>query len=223
MNAVADSAPSTARRARPKFLKKITPKTVTDEVGINLGDREWVILNVKAPLVLYDLYGTINRIKTGHTDKGDWTAFVGRFQAVTPDGREFDSGKTHIPVLEDILYSALTAAQETDPKAAIEIAIRVSVKPAPKEKPSATGYEYDVQRLIDARNEADPIARLRAEANANLLTGPSLAGGTSASDTSTASNGASAAASTMSSTGSPAPSEAPAASQSAQKGHHKGK
>jgi hypothetical protein len=221
MNAAADSAPGTARRARPKFLKKITPKTVTDEVGINLGDREWVILNVKAPMVLYDLYGTINRIKTGHTDKGDWTAFVGRFQAVTPDGREFDSGKTHIPILEDILYSALTAAQETDPKAAIEIAIRVSVKPAPKEKPSATGYEYDVQRLIDARNEADPIARLRAEASANLLTGPTASA--LASDTSTAANGASAAASTTGSTGLPAPSEAPATSQSAQKGHHKGK
>jgi hypothetical protein len=222
MNTAADSAAPSTRRARPKFLKKITPKTVTDEVGINLGDREWVILNVKAPVVLYDLYGTINRIKTGHTDKGDWTAFVGRFQAVTPDGREFDSGKTHIPVLEDLLYSALTSAQETDPKAAIEIALRVSVKPAPKEKPSATGYEYDVQRLIEARNESDPIARLRAEANSNLLPGP--ADSTSSSSPAPANGGVSAGAPAGGTPSDPPPAAGAVPAAGAAKGHqHRGR
>ena len=151
-------------KARPKFLKKITPKTVTDEVGPDIKDREWIAVHLKGPLPLYDLYGLINRTKSGHTDKGDWLAFLGQFKAVAPSGQEFESGKAHIPVLEDVIYSALAQAQAENEKAAVEVAIRVGIKPAPKDKPSATGYEYFVERLIETRAENDPITRLMLEA-----------------------------------------------------------
>jgi hypothetical protein len=187
MNASASAA---AAGNRPKFLKKITPKTITDETGVKITDREWVALNLKAPLPLYDLFGVINRTKTGHTDKGDWLAFVGRFQAVSPDGEVFDSGKAHIPVLEDVIYSALTEAQESNPKAAVHIAVRIGIKPAPKDKPSATGYEYWAERLVDAQSEDDPIARLRAEAARPMLAGSAAASTTSeAGKTSEGGNG----------------------------------
>lgn len=162
------NATASAPRARARFLKKITPKTITDEVGPQIGDREWVALNLKTAYPLYDLYGVISRTKSGHTDKGDWLAFLGQFKAVTPDGQQFDSGKAHIPVLEDVIYSALSQAQDANEKASVEVALRIGIKPAPKEKPSATGYEYYAERLVDARPENDPISRLMHEAKAGF-------------------------------------------------------
>lgn len=158
--------------ARPKFLKKITPKTITDEIGVKMADREWVATQLKAPLALYDLFGVISNTKTGHTDKGDWVAFVGRFKAVAPNGQEFDSGKAHIPVLEDVIYSTLAEAQEGGQKATIRVAVRIGIKPAPKDKPSATGYEYWAERLVDLKGDDDPIAMLRAEAGQRALAAP---------------------------------------------------
>lgn len=164
MNAPTGAAP------RGKFLKKITPKTITDEIGVNLGDRKWVETELKGPMPLYDLFGIVVRTKTGHTDKGDWLAFVGQFKAITADGHEFDSGRAHIPVLEDMIYSALTSAKEDGGEGAkVEVALRIGIRPAPKGKPSATGYEYDVQRLVETRSEDDPIRRLMKEASVTTL------------------------------------------------------
>lgn len=166
MNAPASAIP---------FLKKITPKTVTEAVGIDL-------LSLPRPVqgrVLYDLFGTISGYKQKADDKsekGMWTQFLGRFQAVTPDGEVFDSGKTHIPVLEDIILATFMSAKESNPRTSMEVALRISIKPAPVGKPSMTGYEYDVQRLIaQSPSESDPIARLRAEAAKQqaALPGPS--------------------------------------------------
>ena len=148
------------------FLKKITPKTMCDDVlGIDLADRKWVESSLTDARPLYDLFGIISKTKTGHTDKGDWTAFVGQFKACDPSTGEViaESGKAHINVLEDLVYSHLVQAQEVDPKAQVHIAIRIGIKPAPKGKPSQTGYEYWAERLSKTESVDDPIARLRAE------------------------------------------------------------
>lgn len=152
-----------------KLLRKITPATVTNEIGVNL-------LALPRPIearVLYDLFGVAARTKTGQTDKGPWLAFLGEFEAVTPDGEIFMSGKTHIPVLEDMLYAALQQAQEKDPKATVQLAIRVGIKPAPTTKPSATGYEFDVQSLIPAQtNSAIAALKQLAQQHAPALPAP---------------------------------------------------
>lgn len=169
MNAAAKSL------AKVPFLKKITPKTMCDDVlGIELADRKWVETSLTSPLALYDLLGVISKSKTGHTDKGDWTAFVGRFHACDPNTGEVtaESGKAHIPVLEDLVYSTLVQAQEADPKAQIHIAIRIGIKPAAKGKPSQTGYEYWAERLSKTETADDPIARLRAEVYQPRLAAP---------------------------------------------------
>src|SRR5579863_3741723 len=123
MNAVAKTA------AIP-FLKKITAKTVTEARGINL-----LALNRPVPAqVLYDLFGTINGYKQKaddkNTEKGMWTQFKGRFRAVAPPDADgvilmWESGATHIPVLEDMILSTLQAAQEVDKRANVEIALRI--------------------------------------------------------------------------------------------------
>lgn len=157
---------------RAKFLRKISPKTVMDEVGVDL-------MNLPRPVqarVLYDLFGSTNRVKQGQTDKGPWVAFLGEFQAVTPDGEIFDSGKAHIPVMEDILFMALAKAQEEDAKSTVNVALRIAIKPAPAGKPSATGYEFDVQSILPAK-QSNTIAMLKqqAAAHAGLLPAPKTA------------------------------------------------
>jgi hypothetical protein len=156
------------------FLKKITPKTVTEAQKINL-----LALNRPVPAqVLYDLFGTINGYKQkadDKTDKGMWTQFKGRFRAVAPSGEMWESGATHIPVLEDMILATLQAAKELDPRSNVEVALRIAIVPASPTKPSMTGYEYDVQRLLPAVETAtDPIVLLmQAAAKANP---PQLAG-----------------------------------------------
>lgn len=177
MNAAAQSVAT--------FKKKISPSVIAQERGINLLALERPL---KAPIHLYDLFGTINGVKQGNSAMGDWTAFKGRFVAVTPPDehgqvREFTAGKTHIPVMSDMIFGTLDearAANEGKP-VSIEIALRISIVPANPNKPSMTGYEYDVQFLVQPRREeaTDPIALLRKQAAVNqgapALAAPSAA------------------------------------------------
>lgn len=153
------------KTAAIKFLKKITPKTVTAEQGIDL-------MNMTRPVasqVLYDLFGYINGYKQKTNDLGMWTQFKGQFRAVAPTGEMWESGATHIPVLEDIILSSLQAAKEADPRSRVELALRVMIVPATPGKPSMTGFEYNVQRLLPQNEGAeDPILLLmQAAAKAN--------------------------------------------------------
>lgn len=162
-----------------RMLKKITPKTISEAVS-----QPYDLLELPRPngyvedRHLYDLFGVVNRIRQGATDKGAWVQFKGRFRAVTPEGEVFESGSTHIPggMYEDLLFAAYDEAKaKTGGQAvSIEFAVRVSIKRAPKGKPSATGYEYDVQPLVQRQVSADdPIERLMSEASkAPALPGP---------------------------------------------------
>jgi hypothetical protein len=158
-----------AKTAAIPFLKKITPKTVTEAIG------KIVLTEMNRPVkaqVLYDLFGIVNGVKQKADDKsekGVWTQFKGQFRAVYTDPEtgevfQFESGATHIPMLEDVIHSTLLSAKEQDQRAQLEIAVRVAITPAKPGKPSMTGYEYDVQRLLPQRDDVkDPIAQLIAE------------------------------------------------------------
>lgn len=166
-----------------KMLKKITPKTISESVA-----HPYNLLELPRPngyvedRHLYDLFGVVNRTRQGNTDKGPWTQFKGRFQAVTPDGEVFDSGACHIPggTVEDMLFVALDEARAKANGGAvtIEIALRIMIKRAPPGKPSATGYVYDVQPIIQRELAADdPIARMREQAAKLALPAPEAKNG----------------------------------------------
>jgi len=159
----------------PFFLKKITPKFVTEAIGeINL-------LEMPRPVEAQELYQIFGHVRhaTVVADKSgtkkDSVRFSGKFKAFTPpdaNGEQyiFESGQTFIPVLDEYLYSTLKSAQEVEPGAYLEIAFSVGLKPAAAGKPSMTGYEWEVQKLIaQAPNPDDPIERLRAEAQNQAL------------------------------------------------------
>ena len=139
-----------------KLLRKITPATVCPELRQRLD-------HPKAPkeVVLYDLYGVTNRVKTGETAMGQWTQFKGQFEAITQEGEIVSSGACHIPQpMEDMLLSELTRAQENDKNGTVRFACRVSIVPPTPGKVSATGYEYQCRPLLE--NEGtNPLNELR--------------------------------------------------------------
>lgn len=172
------------------FVRKITPKSVSELLGINL-------LQLQRPVVgrvLYDLFGTVFAATVKPDKSGtkqDSVQFKGEFQAANPETGEAicDSGVFFIPVMDGVLYTAIRNAQDLDPKARIGIALRVAIRPAPADKPSMTGYEFDVQRLIPHDpSKDDPIARLKALARESrlVLTAPATSPAAGAAPTSVA-------------------------------------
>lgn len=219
----------------PFFLKKITPKFVCDAMNQSEpSDKQIHLLQMQRPVEprhLYDLYGvirvaTIKQDKTG--EKPDSVRFSGKLKAYTSadeNGEQyiFESGQTFIPVLDSYLYSALKSAQEVEPGAYLEVALSIGMKTADPGKPSMTGYEWEVQKLITQQPTADdPIERLRLEAKNQQLalaapqktdvptagatseSAGTLAGGTPSSDTK--SNGSSATENSSAAASDPTPS-----------------
>lgn len=195
----------------PFFLKKITPKFVTEAMNQSEPEAQQIhLLQLPRPVVprhLYDLYGII-RVATIVADKSgtkaDSVRFSGKLKAYTEanaDGEQyiFESGQTFIPVLDSYLYSALKSAQEIEPGAYLEVALSIGIKTADPSKPSMTGYEWEVQKLISQPPTVDdPIERLRKEAKSQQLAiaapkavAPTVAETSAAADTSpdTKSNG----------------------------------
>lgn len=151
------------------LLKKISPATVAANKLTRLD-----VDGAPSEVVLYDVYGIIAKTKNGRTDKGDWVAFVGDIEAVTPEGEVYRSPKVFLAQpMEDMLFTALMTAQEADPGATIRFAARVSIVAPAKGKPSLTGYEYRVSPLV-AAEDSNPMQSLRAQAQdaVKLLAAP---------------------------------------------------
>jgi hypothetical protein len=166
----------------PFFLKKITPKFVTEAMNQSEPEADQIhLLALPRPVQprhLYDLYGVI-RTATIVPDKSgtkqDSVRFSGKLKAYTEantDGEQyiFESGQAFVPVLDSYLYSSLKSAQEVEPGAYLEVALSIGIKTADPSKPSMTGYEWEVQKLISQQPTADdPIERLRLEAKNQQL------------------------------------------------------
>jgi len=135
----------------PQLVKKISAKTVCSKID-----------KPTEPVALFNLYGVAHGIKTGDSQYGAWTAFIGNFEALNlKTGERFLSGAAFVPgVVEQLLLSGLTAAQEADANASIQFALQIGVKPAMGSKPSTTGYEYTVTPLVDIQAN-DPLAALK--------------------------------------------------------------
>lgn len=174
----AQTSTSGAPLTATPFLRKITPKSVSLEVGLDLLKLQRPV----PPLHLYDLFGTVRSARVVEDRSGmnrkPSIKFGGKFKAVTQSGKEFDSGVTFIPVLDEMLATALKEAQDANPDAQIEIALSIGIVTAPEGKPSMTGYEFDVQRILQGPPSVhDPIQRMREQAaQLRRLSGPDSSG-----------------------------------------------
>lgn len=144
-----------------KLLRKISPASVLNETGGQIPRLDQP--NGPTEYFLYNVYGIASKLRTGMTDKGPWTSFKGQFEAITNDGEIFVSGQVFLPQpFEDMLMSSLQQAQQADEKASVQFAVRVFCVPPLKGKPSATGYEYRCESLIESV-ETSPLADLRTK------------------------------------------------------------
>jgi hypothetical protein len=138
------------------LLRKISPATVCPDLLKRLD-----VDGAPAEVVLYDIYGMTNKVKSGSSEKGEWTQFRGEFEAVTPDGEVFVAGGCFLPEpIQSMLHSQMSQAQVEDKNASVKFAVRVSIVKPAKGKPSVTGYEYRVKPIIES-NEESPLKALR--------------------------------------------------------------
>lgn len=173
---------NTSASSLPKILSKITRA----DLGITLprlddvledGDREGkkkLDERIKKWAHVYDIGGRVARFRPtkGKGDK-DGIQFLGEFKAHLAEhlgGAWFVSGRAHVPgMFEEMLYAQLVEAQREDEKATIEFLIRVGIKPPKPGKPSAVGYEWTVEPLIDADRAVDPLQALFDKAGQRAL------------------------------------------------------
>ncbi len=152
-----------------KLIRKISPAAVNPEALIRMD-----IPGAPSEKTLYDIYGVAHKTKTGHTDYGDWTAFKGEFEAITPDGEIFRSGTCHLQEpFQEMLLAALSDAQSSNEngEGTVQFACRVSIVAPRKGKASSTGYEYRVTPLVEARDSSVMLS-LREQAQKAALALP---------------------------------------------------
>lgn len=149
----AAEAPATASAAPNggvSFVGKISSKTVWGKVE-----------KPSTAHALFTVLGVAHGIKTGTTDKGEFTAFLGSFEATnSKTGERFAAGKCFLPgIVTEMLVSALAQTQAVDAGNSLRFALEIGVKP---EEKNAYGYVYTVKPLVKlAANDA--LADLRAE------------------------------------------------------------
>lgn len=102
----------------------------------------------------YSVFGTANGVKSGVSQYGDWTAFVGNMEAINhASGERFAAVQCFIPdPLQTILLKGLEEHEN------IEFSFTVKVK---RRDDLKEGYEYLVEPHKQA-TEADPLEKLRA-------------------------------------------------------------
>lgn len=117
---------------------------------------------------LFRVLGRAVETKTGNSDFGSFTKFIGDFRATVKEtGEIFQSSALFLPSsITGILASAVAGAGV----GGVEFAFDIGVKPAD----SAVGYEYTIKTLIETPKDQDPLAKLLAqvEASAPLLAAP---------------------------------------------------
>lgn len=178
MNASPQPSPS-----RPKLLTQITSANLglelprlddkpTDEAG-----KKALAEKIALWAHVYDLGGRVRGSKAtkGKGDK-DGVKFIGEFRARLADhlgGTWYVSGRAHVPtVFEEMLYAQLVGAQELaranqsadnggiSDSGMVEFLVRVGIKPPKPGKPSAVGYEWTVEPLVETERASDPVMGL---------------------------------------------------------------
>jgi hypothetical protein len=137
------------------FVNKISAK----QMGIDMDTiRESV---KKGDSVLFTIYGQIQRLQNGNGDNGEWTKFIGMFEAVNAlTGEIFRSGNMFLPpAVTPIVEGQVLAALKSEDFVGMQIAYEISAKKS--ELP--IGYEYVTKNLLSGIVENDPLLAMRKQ------------------------------------------------------------
>lgn len=127
-----------------KFLKKLSTATIIGKIP--------AMQEGEPTRDLYTIMGIATKMKHGEGDFGEWTCFIGQFEAIKIEtGEIFRSSRCFLPRMEsDEVSGALASGAEQ-----VQFAFKVSVQPSDKGK-----YEYICQPLSRPA-ESDALSNLR--------------------------------------------------------------
>ena len=135
------------------MLRKMSAKTIIGNVRKETPEKDGDTAK------LFTVLGTTARMQSGESANGDWTAFIGEFEATrASDGEVFRSNKLFLPtVITEQLAATLDRVQGDDGKAVVSFAYEVGIQ---ADESAATGYVYVAKPLL--AEQADPFAGIRA-------------------------------------------------------------
>jgi hypothetical protein len=165
-----------------EILNKIVAKDIVKrsmmvyqkEVKVDAEGHETVKVINPAPRALYRVFGTARDVKHGDSQFGEWTAFIGSFEAIRfSDRQRFQAPNCFLQgASEGLLLDALLAARKQDSSATVMFAFDIGVKPSDKwvAEDKGNSYEYTVRTVLKTEQH-DPLKEIRALAMDTL---PSL-------------------------------------------------
>lgn len=128
-------------------------KTVVKEIPA-IGETKW----------LAQVVGIARGTKHGTSNFGDWSALVGDFIAVPLEGdkkgQRFRTGQIFLP---DVVQTMVEAALGGNTGVDFAFKIGITAASTEGERPSATGYEYTADFLIEPE-KSDPLTALAEKA-----------------------------------------------------------
>lgn len=146
------------------IIKKISVATVHGKI-----DRKTL---TKEGTVLFRAIGCATGIKSGQSTYGDWTALLGDFAAIKPDGEVIRATQIFLP---DVVLNMIQPKVEAGD--AVEFALDIV---AIEDANSQTGYTYAARPVIAPDAATDPVTRLVQQIEKQaLLSAPEKTGETS--------------------------------------------
>lgn len=160
---VATAAPEAApRAARQTPLRKLTVKACFPVKVSELAETGEKLIGRIA--------GSATSTRTGATQYGPWTSFIGQFAAVSQDtGEIFVAPEAFVPgPLGDELIAGYKRALEQDASAVMQFSVEVYVRKNARGGDGA-GYEYIVRSALPWQSTSPAIELLAATAPAALI------------------------------------------------------
>lgn len=137
-----------------QLLTKISAKKLIGKIAIP---------TEKTPL--FRVLGIASGSKTGESNYGPWTSFVGQFRAIrNSDGEVFQAGQCFLPAMATNLMLPVV---EQHGSTGVEFAFDVGVVPAS----TAIGYEYFAEPIVES-GETDALAALQKKVDMRALPSP---------------------------------------------------
>lgn len=128
-------------------------KTIVKEVPA-IGETVWIA----------NVVGIAKGLKGGTSNYGDWTSLIGDFVAEASvgdmKGKRFRTGQLFLP---DVVLHMIIGAMGNNTGVEFSFRIGITAVPTDGERPSATGYEYTADFLVEP-GENDPLENLIAKA-----------------------------------------------------------
>jgi hypothetical protein len=156
------------------LIGNVTKFIPTKEITEKRGDRE-VVREVPAigeTTWLANIVGIARNVKRGTSTYGDWEALLGDFMAEPlvgeKAGKRVRTGQIFLP---DVILNMIAGAMNGANGIEFNFKVGIVAVPTDGDKPSATGYEYVADILVEP-TVSDPLTALLDKAAAKALPAP---------------------------------------------------